>query len=174
MRSELNNMSAYASEKLGLWLFWQTYKVTSSRVAIKFEYRVSSLKNRVSILKSRVSSLKSLNLTLALLITKTFIPLDRDVVSVSTSRSRDLFLKCLGLVSSRLVNFVGTSRLGYKVKCLGLWHEGLVYSEHYAQAQAGTVTQSIEPRQSKSNPCPSKKLQLFSFMLIIQQITTYN
>ena len=34
---------------------------------------------------------------------------------------------------SRLVNFVGTSRLGYKVKCLGLGHEGLVYSEHYAE-----------------------------------------
>lgn len=32
------------------------------------------------------------------------------------------------------------------------------------QAQADTVTQSIEPRQSKSDPCPSKKLKLFSFM----------
>jgi hypothetical protein len=30
MQSELNYMSAYASEWLSLWLFWQTYKVTSS------------------------------------------------------------------------------------------------------------------------------------------------
>jgi len=34
------------------------------RGLLKFEYRVSSLKNRGSSLKSRVSSLKSLNLTL--------------------------------------------------------------------------------------------------------------
>jgi hAT family C-terminal dimerisation region len=32
------------------------------------------------------------------------------------------------------------------------------------QAQVDTVTQSIEPRQNKSDPCPSKKLKLFSFM----------
>jgi hypothetical protein len=42
-------------------------------------------------------------------------------VSVSR-RSRDLFLKCLGLVSSRKFcrNVSSRSRLGYKVKCLGL------------------------------------------------------
>jgi len=34
---------------------------------------------------------------------------------------------------SRLVNFIGTSHLGFKVKCLGLGHEGLVYSEHCAK-----------------------------------------
>jgi len=50
------------------------------------ESRVSSLKNRVLSLKSRVSSLKSLNLTRALLITKTFIPLE----SLSTGNSTDV------------------------------------------------------------------------------------
>jgi len=51
------------------------------------------------------------------------------------SRSRRLGLETVSrpvfeMSRSRLVNFVGTSRLEFKVKCLGLGHEGLVYCEH--------------------------------------------
>jgi len=90
------------------------------------------------------------------------------LISVSTSRSRDGLETCFWNVSVSSRKFCrdvwSRSRLGYKVKRLGLGHKGLVYSEHYAQAQADSVTQPIEHRQSKSDPCPSKKLKFFSFM----------
>ena len=38
MQSELNYMSAYASERLSLWLFWQSYKVTSSSPLLEWNW----------------------------------------------------------------------------------------------------------------------------------------
>ena len=57
-------------------------------------------------------------------------------ISSGFCRARSSVLRPVFKMSqSRPVNFVGTSRLGlgYKIKCLGLGHEGLVYSELYVK-----------------------------------------
>jgi hypothetical protein len=67
------------------------------------------------------SSMKNLNLSLQAvdaLFWDLVLPQGRDIVSVSTSRSRDFFSNVS--VSSRSRTFFGRSRLGQKTKRLGL------------------------------------------------------